>query len=281
MLTVRRIVSSVGLMVAMLVALTGCVRADENVKLNADGSGTLKQTVGLSSDFLALASGLGTSQDDILKQVDDSIQKDIDKNGGTYRRYTADGFTNWEITRSFKSVSELNAKLNDQLDLGASDPSTGVSSTPSPGSTTLKVSQDSSFFSNSFHATGKLDFSTSDLDTSAIPGGSAQLLANAQLSVEITMPGWVSSHKGGTQSGNTVSYVVKAGQTADIDVVGGALTTGGIASIAGGSLLALVLIGGGIFLFLRRRNAAQTSTPAVETAMPAPVETTYNDPSQL
>lgn len=68
------------------------------------------------------------------------------------------------------------------------------------------------------------------------------------------MPGYVSSHKGGTQSGNTVTYALKINEKATIDVTGGALSGGATAGIVVLALLVLGGIGAGVFFYLRRNR---------------------------
>ena len=67
------------------------------------------------------------------------------------------------------------------------------------------------------------------------------------------MPGMLTSHSGGTQSGNTITYTVGYAQTAEVNVASRAVNWQTVAPaglVAGGLLGALAIIS--LFLALRR-----------------------------
>lgn len=240
----------------LVLALSGCIHEDRSVSLNSDGSGTYTLALGLSDQLLALGSG----------QVDASMDQagaQVKQEGGSYSKHDDGSYTVWTFARPFKTVADLNTLLQQPLTTG----DTGGEAPPPASTDSFHVSQSSGLFSTSFHVTGHMSMLNPN-GQPANPGGVdvAQLLKDMRESFAITMPGWISSHRGGTVSGNTILYTIHYGQETDIDVTGGALTGGGIAAIAGGIVLLLVILAGVALLVMRRvgarRAAAAVSVPA-------------------
>ncbi|HEX3270277.1 MAG TPA: hypothetical protein VHR15_06485 [Ktedonobacterales bacterium] len=273
-----------GLMLLLAFALSGCTHLDRGVRLNGDGSGSYSYAVGLSSQLVGLAS------DQITASMDEAGSK-VKAQGGQYRHYEDTGYSYWEFTRPFNSVSQLNQMLQESSVPGL-DTTSGslpdVSSVASQPTDTFSVSEDSNLLTNTFHVGGSMRFPGFDPST-LDPGGTGtpglppetltqinSLLADAHEKFSITMPGWVTSHDGGTVDGNTVTYLVHPGDSVTIDVVGGGLNTTVVYPLSGGALLLILLIAGGaVFLLIRRRNAARREAlaPAIAPAVaPAPAD---------
>jgi hypothetical protein len=235
-------------------SLAACVQADRTVALNSDGSGVYTFTVGISDQLVNLGgSSLSKSMDDFGARA----QQD----GGSFSRYEANGFSYWKYVRPFRSVSQLDAFLIESPQTGTTTGSSGVSTTDSTN--VLTVVDNAGFFSTTFHATGNLSLVIPNANQST-----ADLFKDARLSVAITMPNWVSEQHGGTQNGNTVTYAVKFGQSATIDVTGG------------GVLLALLLFAIGMFLLWRggrlpAKPATYASTSPYYMPSQPSGETTY------
>ena len=83
-------------------------------------------------------------------------------------------------------------------------------------------------------------------------------------SFAVTMPGSITSHKGGVVSGNTVTYTVHYGEETDIDVVGSGLNTSVLIPIGAGAAIILLAIVG--FIIWRRRGVASPNHPAMQAA---------------
>ncbi|HEY7022336.1 MAG TPA: hypothetical protein VH349_14555 [Ktedonobacterales bacterium] len=254
---------AVGFLLLLVFVLSGCTHLDRGVRLNGDGSGAYTYTIGLASQLVGLAS------DKITASMDEAGSK-VKAQGGEYRHYEDTGYSYWQFTRPFHSVSELNQMLQESGIPGQDATSGSLSDTSSVTSqptATITVSQESSLFSNSFHVTGQMTFPA--LDSSSLDGGVTgdpsgsltqlnTLLADAHEKFSVTMPGWITSHDGGTVDSNTVSYIAHPGDSVTIDVVGGGLNTTIVYPLAGGALLLVLLIAGGaVFLLVRRRNAAR------------------------
>jgi hypothetical protein len=262
---------AVGLLLFFAFALSGCAHLDRGVRLNGDGSGSYSYAVGLSSQLVGLAS------DQITASMDEAGSK-VKAQGGAYRHYEDTGYSYWEFTRPFRSVSQLNQMLQESGVPGVDTTSgslAGALTITSQPADTFFVSEESSLLTNTFHVTGQLRFPGFD-PNSLNPGGTdvsglppdtlAQinsLIADAHERFSITMPGWISSHDGGTVDGNTVGYIVHPGDTVTIDVVGGGVNTAVVYPVAGGALLLLLAIAGGLtFWFVRRRSASRNEALA-------------------
>jgi hypothetical protein len=265
--SIKRPIASIGLLLVMALSLTGCIHLDRNVTLNGDGSGTYVLTIGINDQLLSLSGGQLTSSMD-------NFGDQAKQNGGSYRRYEDAGYTDWAYTRPFKSIADLNKLIQEtpQSDGGLGAP--GASS-PS-GQDTISFSEQSGFLSNSFHVTGHMSmvFPTGSTDTGGIDVSS--YLKDIRESFSVTMPGSISSHKGGVVSGNTVTYTIHYGEETDVDVVGSGFNTSVLFPLgagAGVSLLALLAVVG--FIFWRRnanrnRPAPQAVYAGVDAQSPAP-----------
>lgn len=98
---------------------------------------------------------------------------------------------------------------------------------------------ESSAFSTSFHVTGQISL--------ADPLGQATNWRAASESIAITLSDGITSHQGGAQNGDTVTYTISYNQTAAIDVVGSASAATSVAArvtrvIGAGALLTLAII---------------------------------------
>jgi hypothetical protein len=284
---------AVGLLLFFTSALSGCAHLDRGVRLNGDGSGSYSYAVGLSSQLVGLAS------DQITASMDEAGSK-VKAQGGAYRHYEDTGYSYWEFTRPFRSVSQLNQMLQESGVPGVATTSgalAGASTITSQPTDTFSASEESSLFTNTFHVTGQMRFPGFD-PNSLNPGGTAtpglppdtltqinSLIADAHEKFSITMPGWITSHDGGAIAGNTVVYIVHPGDTVTIDVVGGGVNTTVVYPMAGGALLlGLVIAGGLMFWLVRRRSASRTEAlaPAVALAVaPAPVDLPVDLPMDL
>lgn len=167
MTSFRRFSATAGLVLTLLVILSGCVQADRNIQLNADGSGIYKETIGLSAQILALGG------DQYKQQITDSVTQSAKQTGGQVRTYEANGFDYWEISQSFKNVGTLNTLLTQQPG------STGTAPTPTSNNEKFLVTKSDSFFSTTFHVTGNMDFT---IDSSQFPttGNTADLFKDAK-----------------------------------------------------------------------------------------------------
>lgn len=234
---------------------------DRSVALNSDGSGSYTISIGFSEQMVAMAS-------DQLSTSMDKYGAKVKQQGGTYRHYDDTGYSYWAFTRPFKSVQELNSLVQQTPDAGTNVPSS--SSLPvSSGQDTLAFSEQSGFLSNSFHVTGHMSMAaTPGVDTNTGGIDLTPLLKDMRETFAITMPGSITSHKGGVVNGNTVTYTVHYGEQTDIDVVGGGLNTALLLPIGGVALL-VVLALVGFFLWRSRRGKRVEQGEAREPALVA------------
>jgi hypothetical protein len=223
------------LLLALVVALSGCVRIDRDIHVNDDGSGTYALTIGFKRD---LATAYGPALVNQMTEYGESVKA----KGGTYGRTDDDTYTYWKFTRPFRTPDDLNQAL-------ANLPSITIGSSTLSSQDQLKLTENSGPLVNDFRLAGTI---------SLIPDGQVNsttqdLFKDAHNTLVITMPGMLTSHSGGTQSGNTITYTVGYAQTAEVNVASRAVnwktvTPAGL--VAGGLLGTLAVIS--IFLALRR-----------------------------
>jgi hypothetical protein len=250
----------VAVLVTLAVLMSGCIHLDRDVGLNGDGSGTYTLSVGLSDQLMSLSSDQITQS---MNQFGDKVKQQ----GGSYRHYEDSGYSYWAFTRPFKSVNQLNALLQETPQSGNG---TAAGGTVSAAQDTLTVTETPGVFTNSFHLTGHISMlapSDSSTDTGGVDV--SQYFKDAHESVSITMPGWVSSHKQGEVSGNTVKYTIHYNEQTDIDVAGGGANPQALLLAITAGVLILVLIGAVAFWLVRRRRAGEAVPTTVGAAIPS------------
>jgi len=261
----RHRVACGALVLLLMVALSGCVHSDRGITLNGDGSGSYTLSIGFSEALVSLAS-------DQISQQMNSFGDKIKQAGGSYRHYDDTGYSYWAYTRPFSSVAQLNQMLQETPapSQTSGNSSIGVTAGSTP-SDSFQVAQVSGGLTTSFHVTGQMSLASVSIPTdptnpsNPLPVDVSSLLRDMRETFAVTMPGWVSSHTGGTQSGNTVMYTVHYGESATIDVVGGGYNTSILYPAGAG--LGLVGLGGltaGIVVWQLRRRARKAAL--VETA---------------
>ena len=253
----KRQSASIALLVALAFSLAGCMHVDRSVTLNIDGSGSYTMTVGFSEQLISLAS-------DQISASMNSFGDKVKSEGGTYRHYDDTGYSYWAYTRPFKTVAYLNQLIQETPQAGNSATPAVSGSLPASGQTdTMSFSEQSGFLSNSFHVTGHMSmvFPQSATDSGGID--ITPYLKDMRESFAVTMPGSVTSHKGGVVSGNTVTYTVHYGEQTDIDVVGGGLNTAVLIPVGVGAGVVLLLIIAGVVAYrMRRRKPGAPAEPA-------------------
>jgi hypothetical protein len=232
-----RLAPAFALIILLALGLAGCVRTGRDVSINADGSGTYLLTIGMKKQVLeSLGAGFGNS----MTKFDQAVAA----RGGTTRQYDDATYTYWEFRRTFKTIGELNDEL------GVNPSATGQINTTTSNEQII-VRQQEDFLTTTFHVAGTLDFGSSDTPSAS----AASIFADAKEWLAITMPGWVTSHQGGTVNGNTVRWELHYGDKATIDEVGGGYNSPHVALIGGAVGLGLVAsLGTGLWLTLRRRR---------------------------
>lgn len=260
----KRSTSVVALLAMLALSLSGCIHMDRSVTVNGDGSGSYTLTIGFSEQLVSLAS------DQISSNMDGFGAK-VKSEGGSYRHYDDTGYSYWAYTRPFSSIAALNQLLQETPSNSASSGATGGINTSSLAQDTLSFAEQPGLISNTFHVTGhmSLKFPQDATNTGGIDV--SQYLNDMRESFAVTMPGWVTSHKGGDVSGNTVSYTVHYGQEANVDVVGGGYNTALLLPVGIGAVVVLALIIIGAIVLARRRGKrgeARVAAPAYVAAGP-------------
>jgi hypothetical protein len=223
------------LLLALVVALSGCVRIDRNIHVNDDGSGTYALTIGFKRD---LATAYGPALVNQMTEYGESVKA----KGGTYGRSDDDTYTYWKFTRPFRTPDDLNQAL-------ANLPSMTLGSSTLSSQDQLKLTENSGPFVNDFRLAGTISL----IPSGAVNSTTQDLFKDAHNTLVITMPGMITSHSGGTQSGNTITYTAGYAQTTEVNVASRAVnwqvvTPAGL--VAGGLLGALAIFS--LVLALRR-----------------------------
>jgi hypothetical protein len=189
------------------VLLTGCMRVERALVIHGDGSGSYTLTVGFPEPAPGDSSGISSK---IVAPME-AFGAHIRQEGGTYRRYTSQNYVYWAYTSSFSSVAGGNGLLqedprqNDQNHIQVLFKDTLRISKVVRSSTTL------------YQVIGTISL--------ADPLGNNTSWRDATESVAITMVNGVSTHHGGTLTGNTVTYAIAYNQAVAIDVTGNVSTT--------------------------------------------------------
>lgn len=127
-----------------------------------------------------------------------------------------------------------------------------------------------------FKVSGSMDLSEDSSGEDPSGMDMAALASSAEIRLRLTFPGEVVSSNG-TVDGNSVTWTPKFGEKAEITAV--AKATGGGSSmtwlLVGGLLAALALVGGFLFVTMRRKGTASTPVPegSIVPGLPAPAGT--------
>lgn len=270
-----RTAGRVGAFLALAVLLTGCIKLNVDLGINADDTVNGAVVLGVQKELLELT---GQSAEDLLGDAD---LIPTGATGVVVEPFEDDEFVGQQIIFEDLPISEFNSGA-----LGASG-ATGISGVTGAGDN-LNIAREG----ETFVVTGALDLS-SGLSGATGPfagTGGAQLFENADIQISITFPGEV-VQANGEVDGNTVTYVPEFGERLEINATGSAIDNGQAADVVGGSdsFLPLLLIIAGvavvllviIFLVVRSRSnkdgGAGTSTGLGE---PAPVATPGVAPPQ-
>lgn len=280
------------MLLTLAISLAGCMHVDRSVTINGDGSGSYTLTIGFSEQLISLAS-------DQISSSMNSYGDQIKGKGGSYRHYDDTGYSYWAYTSPFKSMAELNKIVQDMPQTSGGLPTPGSSGFPPTGgsgfpptgtggsgfpttggsglptttpSETLHFSEQPGTLSNTFHVTGHMSMVLPQGTTDTGGVDVTPYLKDLRESFSVTMPGSITSHKGGVVSGNTVTYTVHYGEETDIDVVGGGFNTSLLLPIGAGAGVVLLLIIAGVVIWLLRRRgkaAAQVATDAAPAMVAA------------
>ncbi len=243
-----RTAGRVGAFLALAVLLTGCIKLNMELGINADDTVNGTIVLGVQKELLELT---GQSAEDLLGDAD---LIPTGATGVVVESFEDDEFVGQQIIFEDLPIAEFNSGA-----LGASG-ATGISGVTGAGDT-LNIAREG----ETFVVTGVLDLS-SGLSGATGPfagTGGAQLFESADIQISITFPGEV-VQANGEVDGNTVTYVPEFGERLEINATGSAIDNGQAADVVGGSdsFLPLLLIIAGvavvllviIFLVVRSRS---------------------------
>jgi hypothetical protein len=218
-------------------ALTGCMSVQRSLTLNGDGSGVYALTIGVRYPTPGDPTSIPANNTAALA----AFGADVQRQGGAYQTYDANGSRYWSYTRPFASIAAAESIL--QEDPRQNDPTHFAVLYHD----TLHVVVEHGFFgATTYHVTGAI--SLVDLT-----GKAAQGWRDATETLTITMANGLRGHRGGTQDGSSVTYTIGYNQSATVDVTGTGDPASPALSVALAAL-AVVLAGVGAY-FLRSARA--------------------------
>ena len=245
---IRRPLATLGLLLVLCCALSGCVRLQRSVKLNSDGTGTFSFMLAFSDKLIPFA---GASFANQMNACGASVKA----GGGSYSAADRGGYSSWTFTWPFNTIDRLNDLL--RMDTAfCTFPNTNVPASVTAADT-FAVTAQSHFLTTTFVVTGHLSFPLQATGSTSPDSNTAALLKEAHSSFSVSMPGWVSSQSaGGTVSGSTVTYTARAGDTLNFQIVGSGLNIPALLALGGGGLLALGVLALIVRLYHRPSAAA-------------------------
>lgn len=265
-----RTAARVGVLAALAVLLTGCIKLNMNLGINPDDtvSGTVQ--FGVQKELLELT---GQSVEDLLGTA---APFPSDAPGVTTAPFDDGEFAGQEFTFENLPLEQFNSG------------GTGITGVTGPGDQ-LNITREG----DTYVVTGVLDMSGGLSGVTGPFGGTggAQLLESAEIRLAFTFPGEVIEASGGQVEGNTVTYTPRFGERLEIEATGSAIDNGQAGDVVGGddgSNLVLILVIAGVvvvalvilFLVLRGRRggggggdtgfgeAAPAATPEIATPPP-------------
>ncbi|HEV2237524.1 MAG TPA: hypothetical protein VGR57_12750 [Ktedonobacterales bacterium] len=219
-------------------ALTGCMSVQRSLTLNGDGSGVYDLTIGVRYPTPGDPTSIPANNAAALA----TFGADVQRQGGSYQTYDANGSRYWRYTRPFTSIAAADSLL--QADPRQDDPTHFAVLFHDM----LHVAVEHGVFgATSYHVTGTISL----VD---VTGNAAQTWRDASETLTITMANGLRGHRGGAQNGSSVTYTIGYNQSATVDVTG----TGDPASPALSVLLAalaVVLAGVGVAVLRAARKA--------------------------
>jgi hypothetical protein len=266
-----RSIGAAAVSLIVLVALSGCLKLDMDLKINSDDTVSGSIVMAFSKDFITQT---GSSTDEFTDQLltNDDVTKDLPK-GGRVEKYVDDKYAGIKMIFDKVALSEFNDSGSDGSDSTSED--------------SLKITHTA----GKFHVDGVMDLTSDETSTdNPFAGLASEMAASFKVRVAITFPGKVSEHTG-KLSGNTVVWEPKFGEKTTIHAIGedsggSAVPVAMIAGVGGGVLLiALALL---FFLLMRRRKPAPVTAVPGAGAMPgygypdpyaAPPPQTYAPPA--
>jgi hypothetical protein len=238
---------TLGILLLLVLILSGCMRVERSFTLNADGSGVYALTIGVRYPKAGDPTSIPAQSVTALEAFGTRVQQQ----GGSYARTDDQGYASWTYTRPFRSVTQADEFLQE-------DPRQDDSShTLVLYHDTLHVTtQTGALRPTTYHVAGTISL----LD---LTGNAAQYWSDATETLTITMANGVRAHRGGTQDGNSVTYKVAYNQSATVDVTGNVsqTNTAVIATLALViALLALALAILGVWLLRRAARMSATAS---------------------
>lgn len=212
-----------------VLALTGCVKLDMDLDVQADNTVDGTMVFAVSKDLTELP---GFNADDLSGPLESPAAGKI-----TSKPYDDGTWVGTQMDFADVPLSEFGDATNGD---------------------DLKITREG----DQFTVSGTLNMAGDDTGTTTAGFDPATLGVNAEIRIRLTFPGAVVSANG-TVDGNSVTWTPKFGETVDITAVANAEPSGSSSTwlVAGGLLVGLLAVGGFLLAAMRRRDSAAPVPP--------------------
>lgn len=234
-MTTRRLVTSTAVAAVLALGLAGCVKMDVQLELQPDDTVDGSMVFAVSSALVEMS---GEDPEELVAQMqEDMLSSDSGPANARTEKYDDGDFVG---TTTYFDGEDL-----DLFATGASDEA-------------LQITREG----GEFVVAGVMDMTEMGAD------GVGALVEGMDIRIAVTFPGAVSDHNGSLE-GTTVTWEPVVGERLEMSARGSAVGGGAgslpLPLLIGGAVLALLVIGGVLFVVLRKRSDA----PAVAGVAPA------------
>ncbi|MBA4603422.1 LppM family (lipo)protein [Thermoactinomyces mirandus] len=214
------------LVLCIVFVLSGCMKADFNVKVNEDGSVDLNHVIAVQNEMLSLMEG----ENPIQKQEFETM-------GYKAEDYRENGYTGVRVSKHFKTADEMNAFLNKQKQ---------------QGETTFNITKEEGFFKDKYVFKGNLDMTDmTEGNAGEDEMGMQAFMSQLDFKFNLTLPMKVTKHDASRVNGNTYTWELVAGQPNNMQLEAEKTNIANIALVVGGAVIVLAGIG---YLLIRRKK---------------------------
>lgn len=250
-----------------LLLFTGCkVRIHLDTTINADESGRVAFAIGFDEEFRqaleSFGEGFGEEGGDPFADIEESAPE-----GWEVERFTDGEFEGVRISRDFDDLEDLRAALEETESFGETGNDLGAGA-GTPGFESFGVERDGDIFTVEVGPEGFDVPSASDGEDPFAGEGSPFGELEFEAIISFTLPGKVIEHNADEVDGSTVTWrFTQESEPQPIRAVSDASQSAGDSDfpIVPVVIIAALVLGGGLFLLLRSRQAPAVAGPGPES----------------
>jgi hypothetical protein len=258
---VRRTVTTVALLAALVFILSGCIHMNFSMKINNNGSVDWSYDMQMSDEILAMVNQSGTSA-----SVWGDATTQAESQGFTVEQIPSkDGYSGIRATKHYKSIDEMNADNNKFA---------GTEGTSQGASESFTAKETKSFFATTYDIEMKMDASgamataqtqTGDANTDAMI---QTMMEQMQINFEVTVPAKASVNNATSVSADGLTYTWKMDlkNPNDMKLTASVLNMTNVLLVGGGA--AVVVILAVVIILLAVSASKKKARAAVAAAQP-------------